>query len=89
MRRPNAENIDEAIEALVRSLFKLFNVSPARQDVYIKLNDDSTFAQRFCGPRWVENEPVADRAITVWDNVMKIIDHNGKLCVSKSPKNKK
>ena len=70
-----------AIEALLRSLFKLFNDSPARRDVYIKLNDDSTFAQRFCGPRWVENEPVADGAIAVWDNVMKVIDHYEKLCV--------
>ena len=78
-----------AIEALLRALFQLFNDSLARRDVYIKLNDDTTFARKFCGTRWVENEIVADRALTVWDKVMKVVDHYEKLCVSKRPKNNK
>ena len=77
------------LKKVLKALFNLFHDSPARRDVYIRINCSSTFAERFCPTRWVENEPVADRAIHVWDNVVTVDDHYETLTVSKRPQNNK
>ena len=77
------------LKKVLKALFNLFHDSPAQRDVYIRINCSSTFAERFCPTRWVENEPVADRAIHVWDNVVTVVDHYETLTVSKRPQNNK
>ncbi len=77
------------IEVILKAMFKLFSDSPARRDVYIKINLSTTFAERFCATRWVENEPVAERGIDVWDNVVKVVNHYETLSISKRPQKNK
>ena len=43
---------------------------------------------RFCPTRWIEDEAVASRAITLWSNVVKTIEHWERLSKSKRPQNK-
>ena len=44
---------------------------------------------RFCGTRWIEDEGVAEVAITVWPGMVKFISYYEQLCKSKRPaKNK-
>ena len=77
------------LKKVLQSMFKLFNESPARRDVYIKLNGTDKFAIRFCPTRWTENESVAERAINVWDCYVSVMDYYTKLCASRKPQNNK
>ena len=43
---------------------------------------------RFCATRWIEDESVAERALTLWPNIVKMIKHWEGLCKSRRPKNK-
>ena len=61
--------------------------SPARKDVFVKINQSEKFALRFCPTRWTENEDVAPRAIQVWDHYNALMQHFSTLCASKQPKN--
>ena len=70
-------------------MWKLFNDSPARRDLYIQLNTSDVFPLMFCQTRWVEDEPVAIRAIGVWENIVNVIKHFQTLCKSKQPANNK
>ena len=75
------------LKKVMKSLFNLFYDSPARRDLYIIINESKVFALRFCPTRWVENEPVAERAVEVWDPVQKVIQHYATNVVpSKRPK---
>ena len=47
------------------------------------------FPLHFCKTRWVEDEPVAERAIQIWWNVVKVIRYWLALSVSKRPRNNK
>ena len=75
------------LKKVMKSLFNLFHDSTARRDLYIMINESKVFALRFCPTRWVENEPVAERAVQVWDPVLKVIQHYATNVVpSKRPK---
>ena len=77
------------LKKVLQSMFKLFNDSPARREVYIKLSGTDKFAIRFCPTRWTENESVAERAINVWDAYVSVIEYYSKLCASKQPQKNK
>ena len=84
-----AEKTGWDIKKVLKAMFNLFHDSPARRDEYIRINASSTFPERFCPTRWVENESVSDRAIDVWDNVVAVINHYEKLTISKRPQKNK
>ena len=73
------------LEKILKAMWRLFQDSPARKDVYIKLNTCTVFALCFRPTCWVENEEVAGRTIMVWDNVVKVVQHYQSLCQSKRP----
>ena len=75
------------LKKVLQSMWKLFHDSPARRDMYIQINESQVFAMRFCPTRWTENEDVAERAISVWDQHVAVIEHYTKLSASKQPKN--
>ena len=50
------------------------------------INESEIFADRFCPTRWTMNEPVAEKALIVYDKVMKVIQHYASLAPSKRPK---
>lgn len=74
------------LKKVLKSMFNFFNDAPARRDVYIMLNESSIFPDRFCATRWVENEPVAERAVQTWDKTMNVIKHFSNQPPSKRPK---
>ena len=64
---------DWDVHKVVHAVWKLFDESPARRDVYIKETDSEVFPLHFCKTRWVENEIVASRAIQIWPDISKVI----------------
>ena len=55
---------------VLKAMWRLFNDSPARRDLYININRSDTFPLMFSETRWVEDESVAARAIEVWQFVV-------------------
>ena len=49
------KNAKWKVNTALRSFYKLFHDSPARQADYQKINDSSVFPMTFCTTRWVEN----------------------------------
>ena len=43
---------------------------------------------RFSATRWIEDEVVAERALLLWPNIVKVVKYWEGLCKSKRPKNK-
>jgi hypothetical protein len=77
------------LKKVLQGMFKLFDDSPARRDVYQNINGSSTFPVRFCPTRWVENESVAERGIEVLDYVKAVLNHFAKQAPSKRPRDNK
>jgi len=46
------------------------------------------FHSRFSATRWIEDESVAERALLIWPNIVKVIEYWQGLCKSKRSKNK-
>ena len=57
------------LDSLLRSLFWLFEDSPAKQDYYTT----KTFPLRLYSTTWIENVPVAEHALLLWPNVQKYV----------------
>ena len=62
------------IDTLLRSLYYLFHDSPARRDDFLSCTNSKLLPLKFCGHRWLENIPAAQRAITVWPAVVSYVD---------------
>ena len=77
------------IDKLLKAMWRFFIDSPARRDLYIQMNKTDLFPLMFCQTRWVEDEPVASRALSVWEYVVTVIKHFQTLTSSKQPKNNK
>ena len=74
------------LDGVMRSLYNCFNDSPARREDYLTANDgDAKFGLKFCSTRWLEDVPVAERAIDIWPCVQKYIATTLKLSKSKRP----
>lgn len=58
------------MEKILRALHFLFLNVPARREDFINVTGSSTFTLPFCGHRWIENLPVAERALQIWPNIL-------------------
>ena len=56
-------------------MWRLFHDSPARRDTYITINRSDQFPLMFCQTRWVEDVPVATRALEIWSFVLAVVEH--------------
>ena len=54
-------------------MYYMFSDSPARKDKYETLTGSSTWPLSFCGTRWLEDVPVAERALLVWPHIEKYV----------------
>lgn len=54
---------------VLSALHWLFVDSPARRDDFATITGSSIFPQKYCKHRWLENVPVAQRAMDIWPNV--------------------
>ena len=77
------------LDRVLKAMWKLFNDSLARRELYINLNRSDNFLLMLCQTRWVEDESVASRAINIWTFVVSAINHYESLSKSKRPKNNK
>ena len=77
---------DWRLDKLLRSLWYTFSDSPAKREDYEVLSGSSMWPLRFCGTRWLEDLPVAERAVLIWPNIKKYITEVTKLPKSKIPK---
>ncbi|XP_029956953.1 uncharacterized protein LOC115395522 isoform X1 [Salarias fasciatus] len=62
------------LDKLLRALHFLFHNVPARREDFTALTGSTAFPLPFCGHRWVENLPVAERATQVWPMILKYVD---------------
>ncbi|KAK7877584.1 hypothetical protein WMY93_031716 [Mugilogobius chulae] len=62
------------MDKFLRALHTIFHNVPARREDFSKLTKSDDFALPFCGHRWIENLPVAERAYTIWPNIKKYVD---------------
>lgn len=69
------------LENFLKSLFYLFQDSPARREDFMKITNCSALPLKFCGHRWLENIPAAERAIAIWPAILEYIisAKNGKI----------
>ena len=67
------------VSKIMKALARLFLDSPARWADYVEMTGTSLFPMSFCTTRWIEDEPVAQRAIQIWDHVGKIVKYWSKL----------
>ena len=71
------------IGKILKALYKLFNESPAHRDIYLHEGTSEVFPMKFCSTRWIEDQPVADRALEVWSSVVSTVKHCQSLSKSK------
>ena len=65
------------IGKILKALYKIFDESPARCDVYIYLCEGTSevFSMKFCTTRWIEDQPAADQTLEVLPSVVSIVKH--------------
>ena len=62
------------VSKILKALARLFLDSPARRADYVEMTGSSLFLMSFCTTGWMD-EPVAQRAIQIWDHVGKIVKY--------------
>ncbi|KAJ8388000.1 hypothetical protein AAFF_G00147910 [Aldrovandia affinis] len=62
------------LEKVLRAMHILFHNVPARREDFTALTKSTTFPLPFCGHRWIENLPVAERAVAVWPSLTIYLD---------------
>jgi len=72
----------------LKGTWQLFHDSSARRDDYETITGSVTFPKAFCSTRWTESKPAAERAITIWPNIEKMVSFWEKQPTSKRPKSK-
>ena len=78
---------DWKLEKVLHAMWKIFDESPARRDIYIRETSSDVFPLHFCKTRRVEDGLVAGRAIEIWVYVTKVVKYWLSLCKSTQPKN--
>ena len=73
------------VSKILKALARLFLDSPARRADYVEMTGSSLFPMSFCATRWIDDGPVAQCAIQIWDHVGKIVKYWSKLPKSKQP----
>ena len=67
------------VQALLKSIYKLFKDSPARRADYTALTESDIFPKKFCAVRWAKNVEVCERALQVFQNIQLYISKSKKL----------
>ena len=66
-------NTEWKVEALMSSLYYLFKDSPARREDFFKVSGGTRLPLKFVNHRWLENEPVCERALQIWEDILKFV----------------
>lgn len=57
------------VSSFLSSLYYLFKDAPARREDFISISGSPLMPLKFVSYRWLENVPVCQRALMLWDNV--------------------
>ena len=80
---------DWSVEKVLRGMFKFLKKAPARRGDYLQLSVTCIFPLQFIATRWTENDIVAERGVTIWDDIVKLIKFTLGKTKSKQPKDNK
>lgn len=58
-------SVEWSIEKVLRSAYKLFKNSPAKREDFTAITESLVFPMTYCGHRWLENVPVAERMVAI------------------------
>ena len=61
------------VEALLASLHYLFKDSSARQEDFSKVSGSIRLPLKFVNHRWLGNETVCERALGLWEDILKYV----------------
>ena len=84
--RTGFEKTSWKIDRLLKSLWYIFDESPARRENYTLITGSQIFPLQFCGTRWIEDSSVAERAIALWKNISMYVKKTGEGKKSQVPK---
>ena len=59
-----------SVNQLLKNLYALFHEAPSVEVTNISVTKSTQFPLKFCSHRWIESQPVADRAIAIWPHVV-------------------
>lgn len=57
------------VSSFLSSLYYLFKDAPARREDFVTISGSTLMPLKFVSHRWLENVPVCQRALVLWDNV--------------------
>ena len=83
-----AQATDWNLKKVLQCLHCLFDNTSARRDDYITTTGSSDYPLSFCETRWLESQPVAERAILIWPNVVQMVHMWQRMPVSQRPQGK-
>ena len=76
------------IVKILKGLYTLFNDTPVRQSDYIDVTGSNLFPKSFCATSWIDDSNVAERAIEIRNNILKIFKFWESLPKHKRPSSK-
>ena len=74
------------VDSLLRSMFYILRDSPARRDDFTTETGNTLFPLKVCGTGWLEDVPVAARALHIWTYISKYAMTTAACPKSKVPK---
>ena len=80
---------DWEVSKVLHAMWRIFDESPARRDIYISETGCDIFPLHFYKTRWVGDKPVAARGILIWENMVQVVKYWFSLSKSKRPRNNK
>ena len=86
--KTGAESTQWQLKEIMKGCFRTLHGNPARRVDYTSVSGSEMFPLFFCATRWVEDKPVADQLIEIWDNIVNIVRYWEKLPKSKQPSSK-
>ena len=63
------------VDKFLSSLYYLIKDTPARREDFRSVTSSGLFPLKFCGHRWLENVPVAERALRIMPAVKTYVDN--------------
>ena len=76
------------IVKILKGLYTLFNDTPVRRSDYIDVTGSNLFPKSFCATSWIDDSNVAERAIEIRNNILKIFKFWESLPKHKRPSSK-
>ena len=73
------------LKEFLKAAYNFLKDSPARREDYTKLTGQKLFPKSFCGTRWVEDAPVAERMVIIFKDVKVLIEAIQTRPVSQQP----